>query len=79
MIGLATVTSVVSAAMAPVTAKAATFQLTSGVTSVFLDLPTLQSAAGLNLTGATDTVPPVSSSFLVGFPFTSATELYLQF
>lgn len=79
VLGLATAASVVSTVMAPVKAEAATFQLVSGVTSVFLDLPTLQSAAGLNLTGAADTVPPVSSSFLVGFPITPATDFTFSF
>lgn len=79
VLGFATAASVVSTVMAPVKAEAATFQLGSGVTSVFLDLPTLQSAAGLNLTGAADTVPPVSSSFLVGFPITPATDFTFSF
>lgn len=61
----ATTVAVVSV-IAPEKATAATFQLSSGVTSVFLDLPTLQTV-GLSLSGTTDVVPPVSNDFLVGF------------
>jgi hypothetical protein len=57
----------------PEQATAATFVLENGVTSVFLDLPTLQSV-GLNLTGTNGIVPPVSSAFLVGFAITPATN-----
>lgn len=70
--GVATA-ALVSVVAMPEPAKAATFVLESGVTSVFLDLPTLQSV-GLTLTGATGTVPPVSSDFLVGFTITPATN-----
>lgn len=70
--GAATV-ALVSIVALPEQAQAATFTLESGVTSVFLDLPTLQSV-GLSLTGAADTVPPVSSDFLVGFTITPATN-----
>jgi hypothetical protein len=45
-----------------------------GTTSVFLDLPLLQSAANLTLTGASSTGTPASSAFQVGFPITSATD-----
>lgn len=69
--GVATAALVSIVAM-PEQAQAATFTLESGITSVFLDLPTLQSV-GLNLTGANNTVPPVSGDFLVGFPITPAT------
>lgn len=61
-----------AAVLAPAPASAATLQLVSGVTSVNLDLQTL-SSVGLNLTGSNNTVPPVSSSFLVGFEITPAT------
>jgi hypothetical protein len=59
-------------------AHSATFQVFSGVTSVSLDLPTLQTA-GLSLTGSSDTVPPVSGNFLVGFPITPATDFIFDF
>jgi hypothetical protein len=75
--GLTTATAI-STVVLPAPAKAATFELASGVTSVFLDLPTLASV-GLNLTGANGTVPPVSSSFLVGFPITPATDFKFSF
>ncbi|MCL6434447.1 MAG: PEP-CTERM sorting domain-containing protein [Leptolyngbyaceae cyanobacterium HOT.MB2.61] len=77
VLGLATAT-VASVVMAPSQAVAVTFQLSSGVTSVFLDLPTLESV-GLSLTGATGTVPPVSSDFLVGFPITPQTTFTFDF
>lgn len=70
--GVATAAIVALVAM-PEQASAATFVLETGVTSVFLDLPTLASV-GLNLTGADGTVPPVSPAFLVGFPITPATD-----
>lgn len=70
--GVATA-AIVSIVALPETAIAATFVLETGVTSVFLDLPTLQSV-GLNLTGAASVVDPVSSAFLVGFPITPATN-----
>jgi hypothetical protein len=72
VMGLTTAT-VVSTVVLPTPAKAATFELASGVTSVFLDLPTLESV-GLTLTGADNIVPPVSDAFLVGFPITPATD-----
>jgi hypothetical protein len=77
VMGLTTAT-VMSTVIMPAPAKAATFQLASGVTSVFLDLPTLESV-GLTLTGANDTVPPVSSAYLVGFPITPATDFKFSF
>ncbi|QIR36806.1 PEP-CTERM sorting domain-containing protein [Tolypothrix sp. PCC 7910] len=53
-------------AIAPVQAEAATFQVQSGVTSVYHDLNFL-SSIGLNLTGTNNTVEPITSNFLVGF------------
>ncbi|MFH7024027.1 MAG: PEP-CTERM sorting domain-containing protein [Heteroscytonema crispum UTEX LB 1556] len=52
--------------IAPVQAEAATFQVESGVTSVYHDLNFL-SSIGLNLTGTNNTVEPITSNFLVGF------------
>lgn len=52
--------------IAPVQAEAATFQVESGITSVYHDLNFL-SSIGLNLTGSNNTVEPISSNFLVGF------------
>ena len=43
-------------------------QVDSGTTSVFLDLPTLESAAGITLIGADSTGEPFSEDFQVGFP-----------
>jgi len=64
--------AIVSFVALPEQANAATFSLQSGVTSVGLDLRTLGSV-GLNLTGSSGTVPPVSSDFLVGFTITPNT------
>jgi alkaline phosphatase len=50
------------------------FTVESGTTSVFLDLPVLESAAGLTLTGADSTGKPFSENFQVGFPITEATD-----
>ncbi|NJL36356.1 MAG: PEP-CTERM sorting domain-containing protein [Leptolyngbyaceae cyanobacterium RM2_2_4] len=73
ILGLTTA-AVVSTALVPAQATAETFQVESGVTSVFLDLPLLESI-GLNLTGTSDNiVPPVSDDFLVGFEITDDTD-----
>jgi hypothetical protein len=72
LFGLTTV-AIVSTTLAPMQAIAAEFQVESGTTSVFLDVPLLQSI-GLNLTGTSDTVPPVSNDFLVGFDITPNTN-----
>jgi hypothetical protein len=73
ILGLTTA-AVVSTALMPAQATAEIFQVESGVTSVFLDLPLLESI-GLNLTGTSDDiVPPVSDDFLVGFEITDDTD-----
>lgn len=77
ILGLTTA-AVVASAIAPVQAQAAQFTLVNGVTSVFLDTKTL-SSVGLNLTGASNTVDPVSDDFLVGFPITPATDFTFSF
>ena len=46
----------------------------SGVTSVFLDLPLLESAAGLTLVGADSDSTPFSDDFQVGFAITDDTD-----
>ncbi|MEL6222451.1 MAG: hypothetical protein AAFR31_07400 [Cyanobacteria bacterium J06627_8] len=51
-----------------------TFLVESGVTSVFLDLPLLDSAAGLSLTGADSDAAPFSIDFQVGFTITDETD-----
>ncbi|NJL10759.1 MAG: PEP-CTERM sorting domain-containing protein, partial [Calothrix sp. SM1_7_51] len=63
-LGLVT-TAVIATLVVPVQARASNLQVNSGVTSVFLDEPLLESV-GLDLTGASNTVSP-SSDFLVGF------------
>jgi hypothetical protein len=73
ILGLTTA-AVISTALIPVQAATETFQVESGVTSVFLDLPLLESI-GLNLTGTSDDIaPPVSADFLVGFEITDDTD-----
>lgn len=59
--------------IAPVPAKAAVFQVQSGVTSVYHDL-TFLSNIGLNLTGTNNTVSPVPSNYLFGFKITPDTN-----
>ena len=54
--------------------KDGTASVRSGTTSVFLDLPLLESAAGLKLTGASSTGTPASASYQVGFPITKASD-----
>ena len=49
------------------------FQVASGVTSVALDLPLLESV-GLSLTGADSEAEPFSEDFQVGFAITDATD-----
>ncbi|QZZ22304.1 PEP-CTERM sorting domain-containing protein [Leptothermofonsia sichuanensis E412] len=78
ILGLATAAIAPAIIVHSAPASAATFRLFSGVTSVFLDLPTLETV-GLSLTGASDTVDPVSSDFLVGFPITPATTFTFSF
>ena len=52
----------------------AVFGVESGVTSVFLDLPLLESAAGLTLVGADSDATPFSDDFQVGFAITDDTD-----
>jgi hypothetical protein len=59
--------------IAPVQAQTATYQVQSGVTSVYHDLSYL-SSIGLNLTGTGNTVQPINTNFLVGFNITPATN-----
>jgi hypothetical protein len=49
-------------------------ELRGGTTSVYLNLPLLESAAGLTLTGASTTGRPASSAFQVGFPILPTTN-----
>ena len=59
--------------IAPVQAEAATFQIKSGVTSVYHDLSFL-SSIGLNLTGSNNTVEPINSNFIVAFGISPETN-----
>jgi len=73
LLGLTTI-AVTTMAANPTAAIVVSFQVESGVTSVFLDVPLLQSV-GLSLTGTSaDAAPPVNSNFLVGFNITPATD-----
>ncbi|MEB3212238.1 MAG: hypothetical protein VKL39_12830 [Leptolyngbyaceae bacterium] len=51
-----------------------TFLVEAGTTSVFLDLPLLESVAGLSLTGVDSNAIPFSSDFQVGFAITDETD-----
>lgn len=57
----------------PVRVEAATFQVESGVTSVFHDLSFL-SSIGLDLTDTDNTVSPINSNYLFGLSITPATN-----
>ena len=50
------------------------FEVESGVTSVFLDLPLLETAAGLTLVGTDSDAEPFSEAFQVGFAITEDTD-----
>ncbi|WP_253274266.1 esterase-like activity of phytase family protein [Myxosarcina sp. GI1] len=54
------------------------FAIDSGTTSVFLDLPLLESAAGLSFTGAKSEGEPFSDKFQVGFPITEETDFSFE-
>ena len=51
-----------------------TNMIDSGTTSVSLDLPLLESAAGLTLTDIDSSGEPFSEDFQVGFPITQDTD-----
>jgi Ca2+-binding RTX toxin-like protein len=53
-------------------------QVDSGTTSVFLDLPLLESAAGITLVGADSTGEPFSEDFQVGFPIVEDTSFIFK-
>ena len=55
-----------------------TFTVNSGTTSVFLDLPVLESAAGITLVGADSTGEPASEEFQVGFPIIEDTDFTFE-
>ncbi|MBW4652810.1 MAG: bifunctional metallophosphatase/5'-nucleotidase [Kaiparowitsia implicata GSE-PSE-MK54-09C] len=58
----------------PVDPSELTLRVFDGVTSVFLDLPLLELAAGLVLVSADSTVEPFSDEFQVGFGITNASD-----
>ncbi|MEM8722162.1 MAG: DUF4114 domain-containing protein [Cyanobacteria bacterium P01_G01_bin.39] len=55
-----------------------TFTVDSGTTSVFLDLPLLESAAGITFVGADSTGEPASDEFQVGFPIVEDTDFTFE-
>ncbi|MEH2238258.1 hypothetical protein [Nostoc sp.] len=60
--------------IAPIQVEAATFKVTSGVTSIDRDHEDILKSIGLNLTGSNNTVAPIPSNYLVGFNIDSATN-----
>ena len=54
------------------------FTVDSGTTSVFLDLPLLESAAGITLVDADSTGEPFSEEFQVGFPIEEDTDFTFE-
>lgn len=63
---------------AVISGDAASATVESGVTSVFLDTELLESAAGLELTGADSEGTPAEGDFQVGFEITEASDLTLN-
>ena len=57
---------------------AQTSTVDSGTTSVFLDLPLLESAAGITLAGANSDGEAFSEEFQVGFPIIEDTDLTIE-
>lgn len=56
-----------------------TFEVESGVTSLFLDLPLLEEVANLQLAGVDSEAEPFSDDFQVGFAITDETDLSFSF
>ena len=54
--------------------ESAVFNVTSGTTSLFLDLPLLQEATGLVFLSVESTGMPFSDAFQVGFPIAASTD-----
>lgn len=52
--------------------------VSSGTTSVFLDLELLETAANLTLTGADSDGTPFSDDFIIGFPITESSDFRLD-
>ncbi len=68
--------ALVAASMMAEEAQAATFEVESGVTSVFLDFENvLEPALGISLVSADGVVDPASGPFQVGFTITPETDL----
>ena len=63
---------------AVISGDAASATVESGVTSVFLDTELLESAAGLELTGANSEGIPAEGDFQAGFEITEASDLTLN-
>ena len=63
---------------AVISGDAAFATVESGITSVFLDTELLESAAGLELTGADSEGTPAEGDFQVGFEITEASDLTLN-
>lgn len=62
---------------AQINADVASF-VSSGTTSVFLDLDLLETAANLTLTGADSDGTPFSDEFIIGFPITESSDFRLD-
>lgn len=62
---------------AQINADIASF-VSSGTTSVFLDLELLANAANLNLSGADSDGTPFSEDFIIGFPITETSDFRLD-
>jgi hypothetical protein len=72
--GISSCTIAAFMSIAPMQVEAATFQVISGVTSIDRDHENILKSIGLTLTGTNHTVPPIPSTYLVGFNIDSATN-----
>jgi hypothetical protein len=55
-----------------------TLQVSGGLTSVALDLDTIEAAAGLTLAGVSDTVDPANDLYQVGFPILDGSDFSIS-
>jgi hypothetical protein len=53
-------------------------QVSGGLTSVALDLDTIEAAAGLTLAGVSDTVDPANDLYQVGFPILDGSDFSIS-
>ncbi|MEH2245711.1 hypothetical protein [Nostoc sp.] len=72
--GILCCTTAAFISITPIQVEAATFKVISGVTSIDRDHEEILKSIGLILTGTNNTVPPIPSTYLVGFKIDPATN-----